>query len=138
MRTAPGHIFLARRWEVLKRYIATGTMVGELPILPITATKLALPFQLPVLTSLVLEFNCQSGLWKTSKINLSKSTMHSSIFGGVSPVVTGTHDFCALAYTYYNDSNGQFCNLAESPLNSRKWVLTADDADCVAICFDVQ
>ncbi|EPK3138361.1 hypothetical protein I4A70_003683 [Enterobacter cloacae] len=38
-------------------------MAGELPILPITATKLALQFQLPVLTSLEPEFNCQSGLW---------------------------------------------------------------------------
>lgn len=38
-------------------------MAGELPILPITATKLALQFQLPVLTSLEPEFNCQSGTW---------------------------------------------------------------------------
>lgn len=38
-------------------------MAGELPILPITATKLALQFQLPVLTSLEPEFNCQSGVW---------------------------------------------------------------------------
>lgn len=63
MRTALGHIFLARLWEVFKRYIVTGTMAGELPILPITATKLALQFPLPVLTCLELEFNCQSGVW---------------------------------------------------------------------------
>lgn len=82
--------------------------------------------------------SCQSGIWKTSKVNLKKSTMRSSVFGGTSPTARGKHDFCALSYTYYKQNNGQFCKLNESPLNSRNWVLTADDAECVAICFDVQ
>ncbi|EGH9360822.1 shufflon system plasmid conjugative transfer pilus tip adhesin PilV [Salmonella enterica] len=80
--------------------------------------------------------SCQSGRWATSKSKLIKSTMSNAVFGGTSPVVSATHDYCALTYTYYKSSNGQFCKLVETPLNSRTWVLTADDAQCEAVCFD--
>lgn len=63
MRTAPGHIFSAPRWEELKRSIATGTMAGESPIPLIMDTKLALRFRLLVLTFRGREFDCQSGVW---------------------------------------------------------------------------
>lgn len=82
--------------------------------------------------------SCQSGRWETSRSKLIKSTMSNTVFGGTSPVVSATHDYCALTYTYYQKSNGQFCKLVESPLNSRNWVLTADDAQCEAVCFDSQ
>lgn len=81
---------------------------------------------------------CQSGRWRTSAIKLVKSTMYSSVFGGTSPTTTGNHDYCALTYTYFKKNNGQFCNLRESPLNSKKWILTADDAECTAVCFDIR
>ncbi|MGQ2096874.1 hypothetical protein, partial [Salmonella enterica] len=81
---------------------------------------------------------CQSGIWRTSAIKLVKSTMYSSVFGGTSPTTTGNHDYCALTYTYFKKNNGQFCNLRESPLNSKKWILTADDAECTAVCFDIR
>lgn len=71
MRTAPGHIFSAPRWEELKRSIATGTMAGESPIPLIMDTKLALRFRLLVLTFRGREFDCQSGVWAAaSKIKM--------------------------------------------------------------------
>lgn len=89
-------------------------------------------------TGLAQGQTCQSGIWKTSAIKLVKSTMYTSVFGGTSPTTTGNHDYCALTYTYFKKNNGQFCNLRESPLNSKKWILTADDAECTAVCFDIR
>ena len=134
-RTAPGHIFSAPRWEELKRSIATGTMAGELPILPITATKLALQFQLPVLTSLEPEFNCQSGRWKSpggkprltqySYTNYNSSHYYYAI---------GTHDFCTSQYGNENDRDDSWRGVER--LSDGSWRINVKDGSETAMCLD--
>ncbi len=76
--------------------------------------------------------SCQSGVWKGPKITLTKTSMTASSSGTNN--VVAAHAYCALSYTYYLDKLNQFCSLSESPAGI--WKLSADDATCIASCFD--
>lgn len=119
MRTAPGHIFSAPRWEELKRSIATGTMAGESPIPLIMDTKLALRFRLLVLTFRGREFDCQSGVWKSFQNKFSIQAF--DVGKNVTNSDIGIHAYCS--WTNLNGSPfGGFQKVYAD--SSNRWFVT--------------